>query len=900
MTCADTTTATIVTLQTGTGWTLDVTALNLDADLSVKDFQVVIDSILQNLADYTKTTRTLITYSGAALPTNTRLTFFRFTPIERTFCPTFGNRLQSSQYNEEFDRLHKIMNESRASLSLGTTFGRVVQASPTDTMPSTLINKLAAGTNISLALLNPGANEQIQITSIGGGGGGSSDLTAINLITTDLPLIPQPTPSTNAWVAARGRDNVNDGGEGLFYWDEADTTSPADEGIIYLVQGGAGTGRWKRYREDNYYWDVRWYGVRGDGVTDNYLRLNAMGDTIVADYNDAKNTIIFPASNGSYDYSRNTWIKNVRLLRIEGYGAKLRNTNATSPWAIDRYPLALLDWFEDNNKNQSDDFRDYKPTYAFDDVAAGSTSITMSNPGDAANFNVGEHIFISGLLRQSGGYPPNLENFEWHEIIDITGDVITFRNAIQYTYDNRWFSFQTQPTAQPLMVYGSPVATPQVGPNGSITPEIVELLGIRFLLNPNYAPGSKFNANAWRRNYIKDVIFDNVLYTTISEEVIIDGCRIEDNLEIDKVINRCTVQNCQIGRGSVEAIAAGSGVRTLTIKNNDVYGRIRVHPILQAIIQDNKVMASDAFGSAPISHGPSTFTTQLFVAERNVCTTEAATPGDRAVALGFGDPQSLTVDSVGASNEIYLINNSTNRETAYEKCSPGIIIYTGDDSKRGVVTNIYNVLVPGDFVVLENEVNATINPGDVFYWNTVQNATLSDNSWIQNGVTEKTTDGQLFPFQNEGYKFFHVTSENRPFIGSGGSGDTARCYVERIEFNVTQPYTGAFGGSVDVEFSRFPFAGAPTPVSSLRQRIDLKTVGYRSVSVNPWECTTLLSAGDQLVTSEMGLWNWALQIRYRQGSVDLVEPDDTLRAKGWYRVWVRNPRGRGASRYFKI
>lgn len=899
MTCADTTTATVVSLETGTGWSVDVTALNLDSDLTVKDFRVVIDNVVEDLSNYTKTTATIITYSGAALPTDTRVTFFRFTEVERVYCPDYGDRFQSAVYNEEFDRVHKIINDNRAILDLGSTSGRVVQASPTDIVPATLIDKLGAGTNISLALTNAGADEQLIITSIGGGGGGSSDLTAINLLTTDLPLILQPTPSTNAWVAARGRDAVNDGGEGLFYWDEADITSPADDGVIYLVQGGVGTGRWKRYREDNYYWDVRWYGIRGDGVTDNFAQLDAMSNTIIAFYNDSKNTIFFPGSDSSYDYSRNTWIKNIKLLRIEGYGAKLRNTEATSAFNIDRYPLAMLDWFEDNNKNRSQDFRDYKPTYAFDDVAAGSNSITMSTPGDAVNFAVGENILISGLLRQDGGYPPNLEYFEWQQIEDITGDVITFKNPIQYTYDNRWFSFQPQLSSQPLMVYGSPVATPQIGPNGSITPEVIEIIGIRFLLNPSLA-ASKFNANAWRRNLIKDCTFDNIIYTTIAEEVIIDGCRVNDEIEIDKIISRCTIQNCSIGAGNLEAIAAGSGVRTLTVRNNDVYGRIRVHPILQAIIQDNKVMASDAFSTPPIAHSPSSFTTQLFVAERNTCTTEAAVPGSRAVVSAFGEPQTLTVTAVGASNEIYLTNNSTNRETAYERCSPGLIIYTGDDSKRGVITNIYNVLAPSDYVVLENEINAAIAPGDIFYWNNVQAASVSDNTWIQNGVTEKTTDGRLFTFQNEGYKIYHATSENRPFIGSGGSGDPVRAYVERIECNITQIYTGAFGGTVDVQFSRIAFAGGPIPGASLRQTIDLKTLGYRSVSANPWETTTVLSAGDQLVPAEMDLWNWALQIRFRQGSLDLVEPDDTLRAKGWYRIWVRNPRGRNASRYFRI
>ena len=897
---ADNTTATVTTTQTGSGWSVDVTALNLDPDLSIKDFRVVIDNVIQNLADYTKTSVTTIQYSGAALPVDTVLIFFRFTDVDRVYCPDFGDRLQSSAYNEEFDKIHKLINENRNALNLGAAFGRIVQASPTDMFPNTLTNKLGAGTNISFALLNPGGNEVLQITSIGGGGGGSSDLTAIGLITSDLPLVPQPTASTNAWVAAKGRDSVNDGGEGLFYWDEADTTSPADDGVIYLVQGGVGTGRWKRYREDNYYWDVRWYGVFPDSVTDYQARLHAMRDTIVSFYNDSLNTIFIPASDLEYIYSLNTWVKQIRLLRIMGYGAKLRNVNASSPWAADRYPLAISPFDSDNLGNQIDDLRAFKSTYPFDDVTAGSQSVTLSNPGDELNFGVGQWCFLGGLIRQQGGAPANLEYFEWHQIVDITGQVISFRNALMHTYDNRWFEYNVQ-TINPNNIYGSPRIIPEVGDgNGTINCEVFELYGVEFLINPNYAPGSKFNAQAWRRNYIKDVVFHNILYCSFSKEVIIDGCTVEDDIEVDKLINYCEIRNCKVGIGSTETIAAGSGVHTLKIINNEVYGRIRVHPISVCIIQDNRVMKTDSVGGGAITHGSSTFTTQLWVAERNVCTNEELIDDGDPVVTPGGNEYQITVDAVGASNEIYMINNATNREATYERCSPGIIVYNGDDTKRGVITNIYNVTSPADYVVMENEINATIVPGDIFYWNTVQAATVSDNSWIQNGVTKKSTDGLLFPFQNEAYKIYHVSSENRPFIGGGGSGDVVKAYVERLEINVTEPYTGAFGGTVDVQFSRIPFAGGSVPGSSLRQTFDLKTVGYRSVSVRPWECTTEVSSGDNIVPSEMNLWNWRLQIRFRQGSGDLVEPDDTLRAKGWYRIHVRNPRGRAASRYFKI
>jgi len=56
-----------------------------------------------------------------------------------------------------------------------------VKASPADTTPSELLAKIAAGSGISLAILNPGANEQLQITGSGGGGGGSGGFGGVSL-----------------------------------------------------------------------------------------------------------------------------------------------------------------------------------------------------------------------------------------------------------------------------------------------------------------------------------------------------------------------------------------------------------------------------------------------------------------------------------------------------------------------------------------------------------------------------------------------------------------------------------------------------------------------------------------------------------------------------------------------
>lgn len=53
---------------------------------------------------------------------------------------------------------------------------KLVAVTSADTTPGYLASKIQAGANITLSVINPGANEKLQITSSGGGGGGLTDV----------------------------------------------------------------------------------------------------------------------------------------------------------------------------------------------------------------------------------------------------------------------------------------------------------------------------------------------------------------------------------------------------------------------------------------------------------------------------------------------------------------------------------------------------------------------------------------------------------------------------------------------------------------------------------------------------------------------------------------------------
>jgi hypothetical protein len=104
-------TASVNVTKSGTGFTIDVTAANLLEDLSIKDFEVFHDGVLASKADYAKTSRTLLTYSGASLPTDTPILVKRKTPNVVVQSVTYADRFSSSLWNDELDRIIRWREE---------------------------------------------------------------------------------------------------------------------------------------------------------------------------------------------------------------------------------------------------------------------------------------------------------------------------------------------------------------------------------------------------------------------------------------------------------------------------------------------------------------------------------------------------------------------------------------------------------------------------------------------------------------------------------------------------------------------------------------------------------------------------------------------------------------------
>jgi len=96
----------------GTTWTLNVTAANLVADTSIKDFEVYFNSVLQSNVSFTKLTATSLQYNGAAM--NTLVEVRRYTDALPFHLVSYRAPILSGDYNNNLEKISRKLEEIEA------------------------------------------------------------------------------------------------------------------------------------------------------------------------------------------------------------------------------------------------------------------------------------------------------------------------------------------------------------------------------------------------------------------------------------------------------------------------------------------------------------------------------------------------------------------------------------------------------------------------------------------------------------------------------------------------------------------------------------------------------------------------------------------------------------------
>jgi hypothetical protein len=106
------TTFNLVTSNSGTGFTLNVTVCNLLPDILIQDFIVLHASVPVPANQYNKLSQTSIQYVGSSIGT-TAIEVRRRTPVSQIIIenPAFLQRLSSARYNQQLDRIQRYLEE---------------------------------------------------------------------------------------------------------------------------------------------------------------------------------------------------------------------------------------------------------------------------------------------------------------------------------------------------------------------------------------------------------------------------------------------------------------------------------------------------------------------------------------------------------------------------------------------------------------------------------------------------------------------------------------------------------------------------------------------------------------------------------------------------------------------
>lgn len=205
-----------------------------------------------------------------------RITVTRSTDNSQELSIATNGPLSSSGLEAALDKLTKITQDQGEEISRALTFphSEVNGFSATIADATTRANKVLSfdGTgalNVTddspSSAVNAAASAALALTAASNDGVVS--IAALKAI--DASALPD-----NYAVQLLGYYAEGDGGGGTFYWDAASTAT--DNGGTIIIPTAAGTGRWMRVYSGAV--NPRWFGVRGDGTTDDTALIQAAVD----------------------------------------------------------------------------------------------------------------------------------------------------------------------------------------------------------------------------------------------------------------------------------------------------------------------------------------------------------------------------------------------------------------------------------------------------------------------------------------------------------------------------------------------------------------------------------------------------------------------------------------------
>ena len=370
-------------------------------------------------------------------------------------------------------------------------------------------------------------------------------------------------------------------------------------------------------------------------------------------------------------------------------------------------------------------------------VSAGSTSINLVNSADAAKFSPGQWILVSGLELEGGvgaltGYPPNFQFFEYKQITNVSGSVVTLASSLANSYESTW---PLVPNFDPVFDQGGPATIYALPPTFDSQQTI---LGLE--VTAGMANGAVFMNG--RSIVLDGMKFDGLGPSpSFGQSIVIRNSYIGFTNEVDKVVEYVEYDN-DTGHTVLVQSAAPT---TLVIKDS-------TFDQLVGTAQNTFIEQQSAIGL--VKAGPSFFGAgeSLSIVDSTISTLQES---DQSI-----DPSILTF-----SNGTFLI--PTTSPYAYEVFSwavPGheyaIAYYDGqihrqDDTGHVTTFKILDVRQDATYTYIDTDLGATLptptflagRPANQYVAYPVMAATETNSgpAHFNNGEIAPVVDGSIDP-----------------------------------------------------------------------------------------------------------------------------------------------------------
>ena len=292
-----------------------------------------------------------------------------------------------------------------------------------------------------------------------------------------------------------------------------------------------------------------------------------MADQVAAGEEKLRATIIFRRGT-TYRYTNNKWLRGIQFYqnRDTGSGAvpTLQCVNAGFPY--DNGPLNI------GRGGAMSHQGGIKVLCAkLNDVAVGTSVVTLASAGDAAKIKPGRwHALISSCI-QLGGYPPNVMNIDYAKVLSVTGTKVALDRPVKYRHSATSWEDPTDDES-----FGRAWLVPwDLGGAGGAVPTDPRMTVRGAFLNINLAANPNGDDITYLEHHI-DASFENCSLTnpqvTMSQHVLFKNCTITRGGEPDKMMETLIFDG-----GTTGELGGGTGAQ-YWLSRNVRHGCIQVSP----------------------------------------------------------------------------------------------------------------------------------------------------------------------------------------------------------------------------------------------------------------------------------------------------------------------------------